>query len=87
VCSRDAQRLEGITLSVYWDYSAVSRSIKYGKIQLSQKLGIMQLVPKKSEETHLALNCDYKLATKAIANRLKTQLQKLIKKTMDRLIF
>ena len=47
---------------------------------------IIKLIPKKTEKLYYIktwrpltlLNCDYKIATKAIANRLKTHLHKLI---------
>ena len=57
-----------------------------GQLSISQKRGIIKLIPKKSEELYYIknwrlltlLNCDYKTATKVIANRLKTHLHKLI---------
>ena len=53
---------------------------------ISQKRDIIKLIPKKSEELYYIKNWrpltllkwDYKIATKAIANRLKTHLHKLI---------
>ena len=47
-----------------------------GQLSISQKRGIIKLIPKKSEELYYIknwrpltlLNCDYKIATKAIAN-------------------
>ena len=56
------------------------------QLSVSQKRGIIKLIPKKDTEPYLVknwrpvslLNCDYKLATKAVANRLKLVLPKLI---------
>ena len=52
----------------------------------SHRDGIIKLVPKKDAEPHLIknwwpltlLNCDYKIAGKAIANRIKSVIPKLI---------
>ena len=57
-----------------------------GQLSVSQKREIIKLIPKKDAELYLVknwrpvslLNCDYKLATKAVANRLKLLLPKLI---------
>ena len=65
---------------------ALNYGFEIGKLSISQKRGIIKLIPKKSEELYYVknwrpltlLNCDYKIATKAIANRLKTHLHKLI---------
>ena len=69
---------------VFWngisDYLANSINYAFGKGQLSvtQRRGIIKLIPKKDAEPDLIknwrpitlLNCDYKIAAKAIANRL-----------------
>ena len=65
---------------------ALNYGFEIGKLSISQKRGIIKLIPKKSEELYYVknwrpltlLNCDYKIATKAIANRLKIHLHKLI---------
>ena len=59
---------------------ALNYGFDIGQLSISQKRGIIKLIPKKSENwTPLTLlDCDYKIATKAIANRLKTHLHKLI---------
>ena len=57
-----------------------------GTLSITQRRGIIKLVPKKDSEPHLIknwrplslLNCDYKIATKAIANRFKSVISKLI---------
>ena len=53
---------------------------------ISQRRGIVKLIPKKDSDPILVknwlpltlLNCDYKIASKAIANRIKTALPELI---------
>ena len=63
------------------NYSHVS-----GKLPISQRRGIIKLIPKKDADLTsiknwrplTLLNCDYKIASKAIANRVKTVLLKLI---------
>ena len=65
---------------------ALNYGFEIGQLSISQKRGIIKLIPKKSEELYYIknwrpltlLNCDYKIATKVIANRLKTHLHKLI---------
>ena len=65
---------------------ALNYGFEIGQLSISQKRGIIKFIPKKSEELYYIenwrpltlLNCDYKIATKAIANRLKTHLHKLI---------
>ena len=65
---------------------ALNHGFEIGQLSISQKRGIIKLMPKKSEELYYTktwrpltlLKFDYKIATKAIANRLKTHLQKLI---------
>ena len=70
------------------DYLVNSLNHAYGSGQLSvtQRRGIIKLIPKTDAEPFLIknwrpitlLNCDYKIGAKAIANRLKTFLPKLI---------
>ena len=65
---------------------ALNYSRENGKLPISQRRGIIKLIPKKDAELNLVknwrpltlLNCDYKIATKALANRFKPFLQKLI---------
>ena len=65
---------------------ALNYSHENGKLPISQRRGIIKLIPKKDAELNLVknwrpltlLNCDYKIATKALANRIKPFLQKLI---------
>ena len=77
---------------VFWDeladclIDALNYSHENGKLPISQRRGIIKLIPKKDAELNLVknwrpltlLNCDYKFATKAVANRIKPFLQKLI---------
>ena len=61
-------------------------SYEMGKLSISQSRGIIKLIPKKDADLNLIknwrpltlLNCDYKIATKAIAKRIKTFLPKLV---------
>ena len=65
---------------------SINYAYQKGQLSVSQKRGIIKLIPKKDTEPYLVknwrpvslLNCDYKLATKAVANRLKLVLPKLI---------
>ena len=65
---------------------ALNYGFEIGQLSVSQRRGIIKLIPKKSEELYYIrnwrpltlLNCDYKIAAKAIANRLKAHLSKLI---------
>ena len=77
---------------VFWkDISTIlikSLNYAYEKDQLSitQRRGIIKLIPKKDAEPYFIknwrpltlLNCDYKIAAKSIANRLKVFLPNLI---------
>ena len=61
-------------------------SYEMGELSISQSRGIIKLIPKKDADRNLIknwrpltlLNCDYKIATKAIVNRIKTFLPKLV---------
>ena len=58
---------------------ALNFSYQKGKLAVSQRRGIVELVPKKDADPNLIknwrpltlLNCDYKIASKTIANRIK----------------
>ena len=77
---------------VFWkDISAILiRALNYayetGQLSVTQRRGIIKLIPKKDAEPFFIknwrpltlLNCDYKIATKSIANRLKPSLPNLI---------
>ena len=57
-----------------------------GTLSITQRRGIIKLIPRKDSEPHFIknwrplslLNCDYKIAAKAIANRIKFVISKLI---------
>ena len=77
---------------VFWNdlaeilLNALNFSFETGQLSISQRRGIVKLIPKKDAELILIknwrpltlLNCDYKIASKAIASRIKTFLPKLI---------
>ena len=66
--------------------SALNYSHNTGTLSITQRRGIIKLIPKKDSDPHFIknwrpltlLNCDYKIAAKAIANRIKTVIPKLI---------
>ena len=58
-----------------------------GTLSVSKRRGIIKLVPKKDADLHFIENwrplsllkyCDYKISAKAIGNRIKTVIPKLI---------
>ena len=77
---------------VFWNdlagilVSALNHSFETVMLSISQRRGIVKLIPKKDADLKLVknwrpitlLNCDYKIATKAIASRIKTLLPNLI---------
>ena len=77
---------------VFWDdladilINALNHTHKTGTLSVSQRRGIIKLISKKDADLGLIknwrpitlLNCDYKIATIAIANRIKNILPKLI---------
>ena len=66
--------------------SSFNYSYETGTLSVSQRRGILKLIPKKDVNLSLVkhwrplilLNCDYKIATKAIASRIKNFFPKLI---------
>ena len=77
---------------VFWNdfgeilINALNHSFETGMPSISQRRGIVKLIPKKDVDLKLIknwrpitlLNCDYKIATKAIASRIKTLLPNLL---------
>ena len=77
---------------VFWNdlaeiqLNALNFSLETGQLSISQRRGIVKLIPKKDAELIpiknwrplTLLNCDYKIASKAIASGIKTFLPKLI---------
>ena len=66
--------------------NALNYAYHKGQLSVSQKRGVIKLIPKKDAEPYYVknwrpitlLNCDYKIAAKAIANRLKNVIPKII---------
>jgi len=64
----------------------LNKSHQKGKLALTQRRGIISLIPKKDKALQelknwrpiTLLNCDYKIASKAIASRLEAVLQNLV---------
>lgn len=73
---------------MFWEILIHSFNYSYGigKLSISQRRGIIKFIPKKDANLNsikswrplTLLTCDYKIATKAIANRIKTFLPKLV---------
>ena len=77
---------------IFWDelasslISALNYAYDQGTLSVSQRRGITKLIPKKDTDPHFIknwhpltlLNCDLKIAMKAIANQIKTVIPKLI---------
>ena len=67
-------------ISSYLVSSLSDRSCEKGRLAITQRRGIISLIPKKDKALDelknwrpiTLLNCDYKIASKAIASRLKT---------------
>ena len=66
--------------------NSLNYSCDIGKLSISQRRGIIKLIPKKDAEVNLIknwrpltmLNCDYKITTKAIASLIKAVIPTLI---------
>ena len=66
--------------------SAFNYAYDSGMLSITQRRGIIKLIPKKDYESYFLknwrsltlLNCDYKIAAQAIANRIKTVIPRLI---------
>ena len=90
--SRGTDGLPSEFYKVFWEdiaeslTSALNFSFEIEQLPISQRHGIIKLIPKKDTDPNLIknwrpltlLNCDYKIASKAIANRIKTVLPELI---------
>ena len=77
---------------IFWNHlsdlflNSMNSAFKSGQLPISQRRGIIKLIPIKDADPSLIknwrpislLNCDYKIAAKAIANRLKKILPKII---------
>ena len=77
---------------VFWNdiadffLKSINQAYHAGQLSVTQRRGIIKLIPKKYAEPYLVknwrpislLNCDYKIAAKAIANRFKHVLPNLI---------
>jgi len=66
--------------------NALNYTHNAGSLSVTQRRGIIKLIPKKDSDPHFnknwrpitLLNCAYKIATKAISNRIKSVIPKLI---------
>ena len=66
--------------------TSINHAYQNEQFSVTQRRGIIKLIPKKDAEPFLIknwrpislLNCDYKIAAKALANRLKKVLPKLV---------
>ena len=66
--------------------NALNYAYYKGQLSVKQKRGVIKLIPKKDAEPYYVknwgpitlLNCDYKIAAKAIANRLRNVIPKII---------
>ena len=77
---------------VFWNdisehlVTSINHAYQKEQFSVTQRRGIIKLIPKKDTEPYLIknwrpitlLNCDYKIAAKALANRLKKVLPKLV---------
>ena len=77
---------------IFWDdifehlVTSINHAYQKEQFSVTQRRGIIKLIPKKDTEPYVIknwrpitlLNCDYKIAAKALANRLKKVLPKLV---------
>ena len=77
---------------VFWNdisdlfLNSINYAYRCGQLSVTQRRGIIKLIPKKNAEPNLIknwrpislLNCDYKIAAKAIANRFKQVIPNII---------
>ena len=77
---------------VFWNnisgplIEALNHAYQNDELPITQRRGVIRLIPKKDADPHLIknwrpitlLNCDYKIAAKAIAGRIKKVLPKII---------
>ena len=77
---------------VFWNnisdllLNAINYGYENGQLSISQRRGIIRLIPKKDSDPHFIknwrpitlLNSDYTISAKAIANRIKKTLPKVI---------
>lgn len=77
---------------VFWNdisdlfLNSINYAYRIGQLSVTQRRGIIKLIPKKDAELNLIknwrpislLNCDYKIAAKAIANRFKQVIPNII---------
>ena len=77
---------------VFWNdisdlfLNSINYAYRSGQLSVTQRRGIIKLIPKKDAEPNLIknsrpislLNCDYKIAAKAIANRFKQVIPNII---------
>ena len=77
---------------VFWNdinqylLKALNSAYTKGLLSITQRRGLITLIPKKNKPTNLLknwrpitlLNCDYKIATKSIASRIRKVLPKII---------
>ena len=65
---------------------AINYAYENGRLSVSQRRGVIRLIPRKDSDPHFIknwrpitlLNCDYKIAAKAIANRVKKVLPNIL---------
>ena len=87
-----SDRIPAELYKVFWNdlsdflVNSINFAYQTGQLSVTQRRGIIKLIPKKDAEPYFTknwrhitlLNCDYKIATKAIANRLKKVLPNLV---------